>query len=312
MISVIDWFRTRRRASFILILILLAAAGLTAGLVFTFNRSGASSSPETVVRQYLTSLYAQDYDQAYEFISAVDKAHKSREEYLRENNPFTGFRLEAAHQLASYIEYPEMQTENQGDDRAIVTVKFIIPDGNAEAVREILFALSSGEGKLPEGERYNLLQKLDWLHKSDQIPTFEGEQAFELVKEEEGWRILENWAEAVRVHFSAEVKDDLPWEFEPLQDVVLAEPGETLQTVYRAKNLSGQPVTAKARHLDQPEEYIDYLNIIQCFCFVQQALQPGEETKLPLAFRVEWDIPGEVKDFYVHYEFYPIESFPEE
>jgi cytochrome c oxidase assembly protein subunit 11 len=97
-----------------------------------------------------------------------------------------------------------------------------------------------------------------------------------------------------------------------LREVVLAKPGETLQTVYRAKNLSDQPVVAKARHVDRPEEYLAFLSIVQCFCFIQQTLQPGEEAELPLVFRVEWDVPLEVRDFYVHYEFYPIESFPEE
>jgi len=310
MISTIEWIRTRLRAG--QLLILLATGGLATGLIFWVNLSGTSSSPETVVQEYLASLYAQDYDRAYEFISAVDRAYKSREAYLRENIPLTGFSLEAARQLATYIEYPEIQTEKQGDERAVVMVKFAVPDGNAEAVRAILFLPPQAGSELSEAERQNLLTKLDRLHHDGQIPSLTGEETFELVKEPEGWRILENWAEAVRVHFSGEVKDGLPWEFEPLQEVVLAEPGETLQTVYRVKNLSDRLVTAKARHLDEPEAYRDYLNIVQCFCFIQQSLRPGEEAELPLIFRVEWNIPAEVRDFYVHYEFYPVESFPEE
>ena len=312
MSSAIDWIYARLRTGKVVAMLLLAAGGLAAGLVFWANRSGALSSPETVVQQYLTSLYARDYDRAYEFIAATDKAYKSRAEYVRENSPFTGFESEAARQLASYIEYPKILTEKQGEDRAMVTVKFIVPDGNAQAVREILFATPPGQDELPEAERDNLLEKLDQLRQSGQIPTFEGEQTFELVKEENGWRILENWAEAVRVHFSSEVKDGLSWEFEPVQGVILAKPGETLQTAYRVKNLSDQPVTAKARHIDRPETYLDFLNIVQCFCFIQRTLRPGEEAELPVVFRVEWDVPQEVREFYVHYEFYPLESFPEE
>ncbi|HXV42116.1 MAG TPA: cytochrome c oxidase assembly protein, partial [Anaerolineae bacterium] len=151
---------------------------------------------------------------------------------------------------------PEIQTDQQGD-RATVTVKFSSPDGNAEVVRDILF-VSHGDA-LPQAERKMLLDKLDRLHKGGQIPTVEGEQFFELVKEADGWRIFENWAEAVRVHFSAEVKHGLPWEFEPVQATVLAKPGETLQNAYRVKNLSEQPITAKAQHFDQPEQYVDFL-----------------------------------------------------
>jgi cytochrome c oxidase assembly protein Cox11 len=179
-------------------------------------------------------------------------------------------------------------------------------------VREILFAAGRDGDGLSSTERRALLEELERIRESDQLPTFLAEQTFALVREQGRWRIFENWGAAVRVHFSGEVKDELPWEFTPVQAVVLAKPGETLQTVYRVKNLSDQPVTAKARHIDEPEEYVDYLDTIQCFCFIQQTLAPGEEMELPLRFRVAWDVPLEVKEFYVHYEFYPIESFPGE
>lgn len=294
-----------------LILILLVIGGLAAGLILWINRSGLFSSPEQVVRQYMTSVYAQDYEQAYQLISEADKVYKSKEVYLRENNAFTGFTLEAARQLASYIDYPDFETDQDGD-RATLTMKFIVPDGNAPAVRDILFAASSSGEELSDAERQTLLEKLDELHQNDQIPTIEGEQTFDLVKEQNGWRIFENWTEAVRVHFSGEVMGGLAWEFEPLQETVLAKPGETFHTAYRAKNLSDRLIVAKARHIDEPEAYRDFLNIIQCFCFIQESLNPDQEVELPLVFRIDWDIPPEVKDFYVHYEFYPIETFPED
>lgn len=305
------WLRVQMRAGKAWGVALLVIAGLATGLVVWANQPGLGSSPERVVQQYLASLYAQDYGRAYQFISQADKAYKSKDEYLRENRPFTGFSLEAARQLASYIEYREIETDME-EDRATLTVKFVVPDGNAPAVQEILFARPAQGDELSAAERSDLLAKLEELHASGQIPTFEGEQTFELVKDQNGWRIFENWAEAVRVHFSGEAMHGLAWEFEPVQDVILAKPGETLQAIYRAKNLSDQLSVAKARHIDRPAEYLDYLNIIQCFCFIQQALRPGQEVELPLVFRVDWDIPPEVKDFYVHYEFYPLESFPED
>jgi hypothetical protein len=191
----------------------------------------------------------------------------------------------------------------------VVTVDFVVPDGNAEAVREIIFADENG---LTDAERRDLLENLDRLHEEGQIPTFEGVQSFDLVREKLGWRIRENWAEATRVHLSGEIRNGLPWEFEALQEVVLAKPGETVRAIYRAKNLSEQEITAKARHIVQPEEHHDFLDTIQCFCLIQQNLKPGEEIEMPVVFRVAWDVPPGVKDFYVHYEFYPIESFPGE
>ena len=297
----------RLQISYILILVLLLVGAVAVGLILLNRRLAASSAPEQVVRQYVAGLYARDFERAYQLISTADKAYKSQAEYLEENNSLTGFALEASRQLASYIEYQAWEVERQGE-RVTVTAHFVVPDGNTPAVQKIL---SQGD-TLTQAERAALLDELDRLYRSDKIPTFEGEQRFELVQEPEGWRVVEDWAGAVRVHFSGEVRAGLSWEFEPLQEVVLAKPGETLQATYRARNLSDRPVVAKARHIDRPEEYLDFLTIVQCFCFIQQTLQPGEETKLPLVFRVEWDTPAEVKDFYVHYEFYPLEEFPEE
>lgn len=305
----INWLRTKLQNRRFWTLALLVAGGLTAVLIWLLQER-LQSSPETAVQQYVASVYAADYGGAYDLISATDRSSKSREEYLLENISYTGLALEMTRQLASYIEFEEIQVDRQGD-QAMVTVQFVIPDGNAGAVRELLAA--SGRGSdLTESEGRDLLTELDQLHESGQLATLEGEQTFTLVQEAGRWRIFENWAEAIRVHFSGEVMDDLAWEFKPVQETVLAKPGESLQTVYWAKNVSDQPITAKARHIDRPEEHLDSLAIIQCFCFIQHTLQPGEESELPLVFRVAWDVPSDVKDFYVHYEFYPIESFPEE
>jgi hypothetical protein len=303
-----NWLHTTVQSGLFRIVIVTGAALLIGGLIYFQGQSARFADPQVVVREYMSRVYARDYGQVYPLVSAVDREYKTLEEYLRENSSFTGFRLEASRKLASYIEFKEIQVEAQ-EDSAVVTVDFVVPDGNAEAVREIIFA---EDHKLTDAERRDLLENLDRLHEEGRIPTFEGEQSFDLVREKLGWRIRENWAEATRVHLSGEIRNGLPWEFESLQEVVLAKPGETVRAIYRAKNLSGQEVTAKARHIVQPEEYHDFLDTIQCFCLIQQTLKPGEEMEMPVVFRVAWDVPPEVKDFYVHYEFYPIESFPGE
>ncbi|HEX9446248.1 MAG TPA: cytochrome c oxidase assembly protein, partial [Candidatus Binatia bacterium] len=153
--------------------------------------------------------------------------------------------------------------------------------------------------------------KLAALKKRGALPMIEGEDALELVREDGGWRVFNNWSAAVRVRFRAEVKEGLPWEFRPLQEVVRAKPGETLQAFYEAKNLSDKPVTAKALHIDAPKEAEKYLEIIQCFCLIRETLRPGESKKLPLTFRVKEGAPEDVKEFEVHYQFYPLEKFPQ-
>lgn len=299
---------TMVRSGLLRIVFLAGAALLLGGLIYFLVQSARFADPQVVVQEYISRVYARDYGRVYPLISGVDREYKSLEEYLRENSPFSGFRLEAGRKLAAYIEFKEIEVDVQGN-RAVVTVDFIVPDGNAAAVRQILFADENG---LTPAERRDLLAELARLHQHEEIPTFAGEQSFDLVRENLVWRIRENWAEAVRVHLSGEVKNGLPWEFEAVQEVVLAKPGETVRAVYRAKNLSEQAVTAKALHIVQPEEHHDLLETIQCFCLIQQTLRPGEEIEMPVLFRVSWDAPPEVTDFYVQYAFYPLESFPAE
>jgi hypothetical protein len=275
---------------------------LVMGLVSLVGRSGILLPPQAIARQYVASLYAQDYGRAYELIAPADRSYKSRVAYLQENRPLAGWTLEAARYLASFITYREIQVDEQ-ENRATVTVTLITPDGNADAVREILFAEPSNGA-----ERELLLARLGQLRENGQLPTLETEQRLELVQERGRWWVVEGWATAVRVHFSAEVKDGLPWAFESLQETVLIRPGETLQALYHVQNLSDQPVTAKAQHSEEPAEFANFLRVIQCFCFIQQTLRPGEEMQLPLLFYLAADIPLEARDIYVNYAFYPIEE----
>ena len=291
------------------ILFILLVIGLVAVLLWRGGYFRLFLSPEAVIKQYITSLYAQDYPTAYTLLSSVDKGYKSEADYVREKNAFDGFTLTALGRLAAYIEYRSFQVEETAG-KAAVTVSMELPDSNDPAIRDILFAAPRSQ-ELPKDEQERLLNELEQLYESGQLPTYTTEQQFDLVKEGFGWAVVENYAAAVRVVFSSEVKYDLPWQVEPLQEAVLTRPGETLTAVYRVKNLSDQPVTAKARHLDSPAAYINDVNIIQCFCLIQQTLRPGEEVDMPLTFRVNEDAPPEMKEFSILYEFYPVEDFPD-
>ncbi|MFQ5802991.1 MAG: cytochrome c oxidase assembly protein [Candidatus Methylomirabilales bacterium] len=267
--------------------------------------------PQEVLQRYLEALYARDYRDAYRLIASVDMELKNEEEYLRENESFSGAALTLARTLASFIEYHDVHTELQ-NERATVRFTVKLPNANDPAIRALLFDFDAERlSGLTERDLQRLGKELEGMWRRGDLPMIDGQEAWELVKGPEGWRVFLNWAGAVRVQFEAEVKDGLPWKFWPVQEAVLAKPGETLQAVYRAKNLSDKPVTAKAMHIDGPKEIADtYLQIIQCFCFIQQTLDPGEEKEFPLVFRIHWDAPDTVKALSVRYEFYPIESFP--
>ena len=219
--------------------------------------------------------------------------------------------LELTHKLAETIELRDVRTDIQGNRaKANFTVRF--PNANVSELQQLFLDFDPDRlTKLTTRERGAIEEKLEQMKSQRTIPMIEGEDNLELVREKGKWRVLVEWAGAIRVRFFAEVKEGLSWEFGPVQGTVLARPGETLQAIYRVKNVSARPITAKARHLDESKELAaKYLEIIQCFCFIQITLAPGEQKELPLVFRVHWDTPKDVKEFRVTYDFYPIEKFP--
>jgi hypothetical protein len=271
----------------------------------------AASIPENTAQAYLKAVYAQDRRAAYQWISGKDRKYKSESEYLRENPPFSGRALELTGELAGMIEWSDIRTEIEGNE-ATVRFKVKLPNASAPEIQKLFFEFDAARlAQLTEKEKVAIEEKLRLMKKQGALPKIEGEDSLKLVKEQGRWRVLADWAQAIPVNFSAEVKEGLAWEFRPVQETVLAKPGETLQALYKVKNLSKRPLTAKARHRDEPKDLADkYLEVIQCFCFIQQTLAPGEEKELPLVFRVGWDVPREVTEFRIKYEFYPIDKFP--
>jgi cytochrome c oxidase assembly protein subunit 11 len=94
----------------------------------------------------------------------------------------------------------------------------------------------------------------------------------------------------VTIRFNAETAPDLGWEFHPLQDAVTVHPGEQRQVIYRAVNKTAQSVTASATFNVTPAKAGIYFDKLQCFCFTEQHLEPGESADMGVVFFVDPDI----------------------
>lgn len=298
--------RGRTIALFILALLILLI--LPVAFWPSAGRSGGDAAAFT--RRYLAALYARDYGRIYSWLSAEDRRAKSRAEYLSENPPFSGAALDMARRLSRMIEIKNIREETRGD-RTTVRFAFRAPDANDETVEQLVHDFDADRlGRLTENDRRAIERRLAAMKEQDALPMIEGEDRVELARESGEWKIVTDWSGAIRVRFKGEVKEGLAWDFRPLKEIVLAKPGETLRVVYTAKNLSARTLTGKARHLDEPNDAEKYLEIIQCFCFIRETLGPGEAKELPLVFRVRGEVPKDMKEFTLDYQFYPIEKFP--
>ncbi|MEL7718779.1 cytochrome c oxidase assembly protein [Citromicrobium bathyomarinum] len=91
----------------------------------------------------------------------------------------------------------------------------------------------------------------------------------------------------ISVRFDANTASGMPWTFKPVQTSDSVQIGVRDLAFFTAKNNSSVPITGTATFNVEPEQAAPYFNKIQCFCFTEQTLQPGEEVRMPVLFYVD-------------------------
>lgn len=109
----------------------------------------------------------------------------------------------------------------------------------------------------------------------------------------------------VTVQFDANVHD-LPWRFRPLQASVQVHPGELVTVAYEVSNGRSEPVTGQAVPSYGPQVAGKFFRKMECFCFTQQTLAPGEKRLMPVAFVVDPGLPADVGTITLSYTFFEI------
>lgn len=89
------------------------------------------------------------------------------------------------------------------------------------------------------------------------------------------------------VQFNADVADGMQWKFVPTQREVRVKPGESALAFYTAENQSKTPITGVSTYNVTPMKAAVYFNKIQCFCFEEQRLLPGEQIDMPVFFYID-------------------------
>lgn len=91
----------------------------------------------------------------------------------------------------------------------------------------------------------------------------------------------------ISIRFDGSTAHDVPWTFRPAQTTDTVQFGVRDMAVYVARNNSNVPITGTATFNVEPEQAGRYFNKIQCFCFTEQTLQPGEEVHMPVLYFVD-------------------------
>ena len=91
----------------------------------------------------------------------------------------------------------------------------------------------------------------------------------------------------VNVRFDSNTDANLPWRFTPLQREVKVKLGEEKLVHYRVTNVSQRPIVGTSTYNVTPEHAGAWFNKLQCFCFTEQLLMPGQSADLPVVFFVD-------------------------
>ncbi len=116
---------------------------------------------------------------------------------------------------------------------------------------------------------------------------------------------------SMRVRFDGNVRRGLPWTFAPSEPFVDLPIGERRMAFYRVTNHGDAPITGVATFNVAPEKAGSYFVKVQCFCFEEQTLQPGETVDMPVIYYVDpaiLDDPesSRIKEITLSYSFFPV------
>jgi cytochrome c oxidase assembly protein subunit 11 len=116
----------------------------------------------------------------------------------------------------------------------------------------------------------------------------------------------------ISVRFDANTSSALPWEFAPERHTERVAIGAREMAFYTAKNLSHEAITGTATFNVSPASAGQYFTKVECFCFSEQMLKPGEEVRMPIVYFVDPKIltdpeARKISEITLSYTFYPVD-----
>ena len=111
-------------------------------------------------------------------------------------------------------------------------------------------------------------------------------------------------ARTVTIEFDANARG--PWEFHPAQSSVVVHPGEMTTVMYEFRNTQARTMTAQAIPSYAPGVAAGHFTKVECFCFTQHTLAPGESKTWPVVFYVDDKLPKDVRTITLSYTFFEV------
>jgi len=108
----------------------------------------------------------------------------------------------------------------------------------------------------------------------------------------------------ITVEFDTNVRG--PWQFKPAVRSLQVHPGELTTVLYEFQNVQDRTMAAQAIPSYAPKQAASHFNKLECFCFIQYTLKPGEKKEWPVAFIIDPRLPKDVTTITLSYTFFEV------
>jgi cytochrome c oxidase assembly protein subunit 11 len=110
----------------------------------------------------------------------------------------------------------------------------------------------------------------------------------------------------ITVEFDANARG--PWDFKPAQRSIQVHPGELATVMYEFRNVQNRTMAAQAIPSYAPRQASAHFNKLECFCFNEYTLAPGEARQWPVAFVIDPKLPRDVTTITLSYTFFEVKG----
>ena len=126
---------------------------------------------------------------------------------------------------------------------------------------------------------------------------------------EEGVSYESNTGRDLTIQFVSHNAEQMPWIFRPSEKIMKVKTGKYSNATFFVKNNTDKPMTARAVPSVAPSNANEYLKKLECFCFEEQFLAPGEEALLPVRFIFDSNIPESINNVALSYTIFDITNY---
>jgi len=113
-----------------------------------------------------------------------------------------------------------------------------------------------------------------------------------------------DYSRKIEIEFDANARG--PWEFKPAVSHLTVHPGELTTVMYEFRNVQDKIMSAQAIPSYAPKQATAHFNKLECFCFNEYTLQPGESKQWPVVFVIDPKLPKDVKTITLSYTFFEV------